>query len=304
MKVTLKNIVIASLLLSVGFTSCLKDSKVPSDPSNGSGTNNVVEFQNSSVPVSYTSVFPEYNTSLIFAPDTAGFNIVVNYAGAEEFAPQDITVTLALSQTLLDSFNSNTSNTYIIPPTDVIYSYPTTLVIPKGKSQVVGRAVIKKAADFDFSANYALPLTITKSSYGIISSNYGTAIYSFAGRNSYDGIYSYKGYALRAGDGTLTGSFTGKSMNLVTINATSVQFASYALWGDGASGIGIGYPILKVDPTTNAVTVSSSGGAINNPSYSSRYDPSSKTFYVSFTWGAGPSSRLSIDTLTYVSARP
>jgi len=59
---------------------------------------------------------------------------------------------------------------------------------------------------------------------------------------------------------------------------------------------------LTIDGSNN-VTITSAGGAYNNPGYTSVYDPGTKTFFISFTWGAGPSSRLSTDTLSYLGPR-
>ena len=121
--------------------------------------------------------------------------------------------------------------------------------------------------------------------------------------NQYDGYYSYKGYVLRGGDPVLTGNFAGLSMALVTSGLSTVQFATSAIWGDGVTGISAGLPILTVN-TDNSVTLASTTGQVyNDPGYQSRYDPASKTFFISFTWGAGPSQRLSTDTLTFAGPR-
>jgi len=175
--------------LVIGLTSCLKDVKSPTDPG---GSNNVVEFQNSSIPVSYTSIYYQYANSVLFPStglDTGGFNVNVNYAGAVFAAPQDITVTLAIDTAALSAFNASESSNYIVAPTDV-FSFPSTITIPKGQNLGQIRVTITKAADFDFNAQYALPLTITTSSYGIVSTNFGTVMYTYVGRNKYDGLYS------------------------------------------------------------------------------------------------------------------
>ena len=121
--------------------------------------------------------------------------------------------------------------------------------------------------------------------------------------NQYDGYYSYKGYVLRAGDPVLTGNFNGQSMPLVTLSTNAVQFANAALWGDGVTAISAGIPILTVNPDNSITLTSTTGQVSNDPNYQSRYDPASKTFFISFTWGAGPASRLSTDTLTFTGPR-
>lgn len=285
------------------MTSCLKDLKTPSDASLGSPS--VVEFQNISVPISYTSIYPQYSLGgLLFNPDTAGFNVSVNWAGAQYNAPQDITVTIALDTAALSAFNADQGTNYVLPPTDV-FTFPTSLTIKKGTPQVIGRTVITEASDFDFSQSYALPLSITASTFGGISTNYGTAIYSFGGRNQYDGSYAMTGYVLRATDNVLSGNFS-MTMALETVGANSVQFLSSVTgnlqpWAN-LSGVGVGTPMITIN-SDNTLTLSSSGGIYDAPGYPNRYDPATKTFYVSFTWGAGPTARLATDTLVYQGVR-
>ncbi|HXB95596.1 MAG TPA: DUF1735 domain-containing protein, partial [Puia sp.] len=129
------------LLLLTSFTlaqmSCLKDS--PNNASPSGGSNNVVEFQNSSIPVSYTSIFPQYDNGVNLKNDTGSFPINLNYTGAVSVAPQDIKITLALlSQNTLDSFNSDQGTGYVIPPKDA-YTMSTTATISKGTNQVTIR---------------------------------------------------------------------------------------------------------------------------------------------------------------------
>src|ERR1700727_3997163 len=82
--------------LVLTLASCLKDK--PNNASPDGGSNNVVEFQNISVPKSYTSPFPEYDNGVPIDPvaDTGSFGIIINYTGAQEVAPVDITVNIAL----------------------------------------------------------------------------------------------------------------------------------------------------------------------------------------------------------------
>ncbi len=127
--------------------------------------------------------------------------------------------------------------------------------------------------------------------------------------NQYDGIYSLKGTALRAGDAALSGTIPTYEMPLVTVTATAVEFDDLQHWADG-SNVGIGYPKLDVNPSTNAVTVSAdpitpplATPLGNAPGYNNRYDPATKTFYISFTWNAGPTQRLATDTLKYLRPR-
>jgi hypothetical protein len=303
-------------------TSCLKDVKSNSDPSLGS--NSVVEFQNSSIPVSYTSIYPQYNSSLIFAPDTAGFNVNINYAGANNGAPQDIQVNFTLDQDALDKFNADQQTSYIIPSAD-LYTLQATLTIPKGKRDATTRVIAHLTSNFDYSAAYALPLKISSSSYGVISSNFGTAIYTFSGRNKYDGTYSYTAnlsgwgaYGIADGEGSYT---LDNNIGVVTASATSVttsdkDYGSLLLaftTGGGKTGFGATTPLFTFDPATDklvSVTNTTAPDSRNrtlklDPAVTdSRYDPSTKTIYAAFIMSqTGRPDQHFLDTLVYQGVR-
>lgn len=301
----MKNIKILMLgVLMISLSSCLKEGVMNTDPNYAS---NVIEFANTGDNYT-TSGIPGYYSDLgsVKVGGSKSFNINVHYTGPGN-APSDITVTLAVDAATLATYNAANGTSKETPPAGV-YSFPNQVVIKKGTNQTTVEAVITVTSNFDFGKAYALPLKITNVSTGVISGNFGNSVYAFGVRNEYDGIYSYKGYALRAGDAVLTGYFTNKRMTLLTIGATAVQFGSYALWGDGAGGIGIGYPTMTINTAAGSggsypVTFASSGGAYNAPGYNSRYEVATKTFFVSATWGAGPSARLLTDTLTYIGPR-
>lgn len=181
-----------SALVILAQTSCLKDNTNNANPS--SGSNNVVEFQNTSVPVSYTSPFPQYDNGVTMNADTGSFPVNLNYTGAVLVTPEDIKISLALSQTSLDSFNNAEGTSYVIPPSDT-YTMTTSVTIVKGTRQVSLSVAINTApADYDYTASYCLPLTIASASYGVISSNYGTAMYTFVANNAWTGTYKTTGY--------------------------------------------------------------------------------------------------------------
>jgi hypothetical protein len=289
-------------LIILGLASCKKGA-MNIDTESGS-TTNVVEFANTGENLSSATVskYPGFYTDLgsLAAGASAKFNVNVSYSG-KDVAPQDVTVNLALDTAALALYNKQNGTGYTAPPA-AICTYPTTVVIKKGTHQSTIEATITNNSSFNFSVNYALPLKIAASSYGVISSNFGSAVYAFGVRNIYDGHYSLKGYTLRGGDPAKTGNFVYPAgMNLATVGGNIVQFGALQVWTD-LTGVGIGYPVFTIN-ADNTVTVASSGGAYNAPGYTSRYVPAEKTFYVSFSWGAGPSSRLATDTLTYVGPR-
>lgn len=220
---------------------------------------------------------------------------------SKDAAESDVPVTLTLDTAAVTAAN-------LVNFPDGTVSAPLTVTIPAGARSVAVPITIPNASQLDLTKTYGLVFRIASvgnSNYQI-ASNMSRVIVSVAIKNQFDGVYLMKGYALRLNDPGLTGNFSGVEMPLITAGATSVQFGSLARWGDGISGIGIGEPLLDVDISgspTFPVDISSAGGAFNAPGYDSRYDPATRTFYISFSWGAGPAARLSIDTLEYLRPR-
>lgn len=225
-------------------------------------------------------------------------------------AEEDVKVSLVLNPALIGAYNEKTGSAHDVAPSDlftVLNPSDTSgyiVTIPKG--EYTGYLQLKVNPRTYLGLDYAIGLQISKVPSGyLISSNLGGGVAAITIKNEWDGVYAYKGYALRAGDNDLTGNFDNEEMGLITAGATSLRFEDLAFWGDG-SGIGIGNPVLQIDnsgPPPYPVTITSSGGAKNAPGYDSRYDPDTKTFYISFTWGGGPASRLATDTLTYLRPR-
>jgi len=293
------NIIALSGVLFLG--SCVKKADMVMDPSK---SNSVIQFANTGDNLAGTTVdYPRFYTDLgsIGPDESASFNVNVNYAGGFE-APEDITVNLAVDETALETYNTQDGTDYVVPAAS-IFSFPSSVIIKKGTRVTQVQATIKRTADFDFGLAYALPLKIASVSTGTISGNFGTAIYSFGVRNQYDGIYSANGYVLREGDNVLSGNFKNIQRPLSTTGANSNTFAQ--VWSTGGAVGGIDGLTLTVDPATNKVTVTSTANpAVKNLStYDNRYDPATKTYFVSFYWGSGPTNRAATDTLTYVGPR-
>jgi hypothetical protein len=296
--ITIKNFCAVAALISLG--GCLKKNEMNIDPETASSV--VTLAPTGSNKATTASTFQRYYSDfgVVNQGDHASFNLNVEYSGGAT-AGSDITVNIALDTAALSKYNAQDDMTYVVPPASTMH-IPSSVVIKKGTQLSQNKVTIDINADFDFGAAYALPIKITSVSSGIISTNLGTSIYSFGVRNKYDGHYSMKGYTLRAGDAVKTGNFTNSDgINLLTGGASIVQFEDLQVWAD-QTGVGIDYPVLTVNGD-NTVTIYSAGGGKNAPGYPSRYDPATKTFYISFTWGGGPTSRLATDTLVYLKGR-
>lgn len=308
--------------LTLAQMSCLKDS--PNNASPIGGSNNVVEFQNSNIPVSYTSIFPQYDNGIALKNDTGSFPVNLDYTGQVSVAPQDIKINLAvLDSATLDSFNTDQGTGYELPPTDA-YSLATSATIVKGTRQVTVRVLVNTGApDFDYTKSYALPLKITSASYGVISSNFGTAVYSFTPLNKYDGSYSLTeklsgwgaytiadgiSYAWPNNIGFVTaGQYSNSTFDK---NDGSLQLAFAA--GGGTTAFGATTPQFTFDATDKLVAVTNTTPddgrgrklAIDPAVTDSRYDNASKTIYAAYImYQNGRPNQYIRDTLVYQGPR-
>lgn len=288
------------MLAVIGITSCLKDKDYENHKygTYGAGTSKAgVGF-----PESENSI---NNIALENIGTEQEFDVgLVNLLSANP-AATDIKITVELDPSLIEEYNqANDGNRFELP--DGSFAFETLeLVIPKGSRTAQMQLKFPDVMNtLDLTKSYAIGLRIKSVEPAgiVIAENLRRILVGVNIKNQYDGVYSMRGYSLRAGDPAKTGWFTGQEMSLLTAGLHVVDFNDLLVWSD-LTGIGIGEPQVVIDPATNKVTVSSSGGAVNLPGYDSRYDPATRTFYLGFTWGGGPASRVSIDTLEYLRPR-
>lgn len=323
-----KKILLGSALLAMtGLSSCLKDTAIPpSDPL--AGTNSVVAFIGTGDAVaslnSTNNLYAQYQSGLVLNPDTAGFNLNVAYLGTGGGAPQDISVSLAVSASALTAFNTNQGSNYTLPPTDV-YSFPATVTIPKGKDKVTVRVVIKGTASYDYSKSYALPMTISAANGVTVSTNMGTAIYSFIVKNEYDGNYTGSGYIFHPSSPR---SFSA-TYALSTVSPTSSKFpfgdlassnyyfsatipsaggalTNYAAMGAMPAGVKSGFMTMDVPVVAGGSYAGTfpgpefpGSGSWKHDTYNNTYDKSKKTFYVQVGYDASGNGQLSFSRQMY-----
>src|SRR5688572_13549350 len=184
MKHIIKKVSMA-FVAALALSSCVKD-HLAVDPSQ---SNNVIEFANTGSIVSAPgAVHPRYASDLGNLPvgDSASFVVNLSYSGAEPAAPNDITINLTVDPAAMDAYNADEEAEYAVPPASA-YRLPATVVIKKGEKTKQITVTIVRTPEYNFDTSYALPLKIASVSSGIISGNFGTAIYSFTARNVYDG---------------------------------------------------------------------------------------------------------------------
>ncbi len=172
------------------LNSCLKDNNPPPMDSSWP-VPNLVSFQdNGGEGVggagygSTTTPYPLYEFPLTLYNDTAGFAAIVVY-GPNGTAPVDITVNLALDTTALVAFNTAQglylpgATPLIVPPDPSSYSFPSSVTIKKGTNQAYARVTVNQNSTPDPNALYAIPLIISSTSYGGVSTNMGIEINFF-----------------------------------------------------------------------------------------------------------------------------
>lgn len=269
------------VLAGFALTSCLKDERYAVDPENG--TNNVVEFYNVSAPVSgYNAKYVEYIPKTLENIPEDEFVIGVNWAGAEDVAPVDIVVDIALAPEVA-------TETGYIQVNPSLYTMPMQATIKKGEKFALIPVKIK-ASQLDGDLPNAIALKITQSSHGIISRNNGVAVFSVPVKNIYDGVYTYKSSPAQ----TLLPNITAR-LELRTINSSKSRLspglaASYSNQVD-----------LIVDKVTNKVTVEMTTLLPITNTDDSYYDPATKTFHLK--WYSNAGGRLFEETITYVEPR-
>lgn len=283
-------------LCVVGLSSCLKNKN---DQPDFSSVTPVVELPVNS-PVGDGSV-NSLSTSFTVSATASDYYFYVNYAAPSANA-SDLKVTLSVDPNALVRYNAvSTNDSLTILPAGT-FSMPLSITIPAGQSKVQVPVKISTSL-LDPNLTYALPVTITDASGVVISKNFASLVVKIALKNIYDGKYTLKGFIVRGDDMDLGGHFSGISRDLTTDGANAVTFAQ--VWRTGAAAGGIDGLTINVDPLTNKVKMVSKATAAlaNLPGYDNRYDPATKTFYLSFYWGTGPSNRSATDTLTYTGAR-
>jgi hypothetical protein len=294
-----KIFMIISFLAAILITSsCLKDK--------------VGEDWTSSLKGKMYAQFPNPGAqSFTIAPTATDqvFKFLVNIA-TDALPTSDITLTFAVDQAAMAAYTAETQ----AADTSVHWSYelyPSFTIEPvtikAGTRNTYVHVIVSRADTIRLTSKYMIPITITAASGGVIvAENMKTVLYAIPIANKWEGTYKMKGYILRDPYPDYTGYYKNRTMKLATFGPNTVAITSLWYWAganaaSGVAGIGnwqitiseatVPNPISLVDPTNPAVKLLST--------YPNRYDPATKTIYMSVYWGAGPTSRATTDTLVY-----
>jgi hypothetical protein len=312
----IKNLFLGLLIISL--SSCLKADDMNIDAVKYK--TNVIEIANTGDNLTNAGVSGFYSDlGVVAAGASKTFNINIHYTGPGN-APNDITVTLSSDAATLATYNTQNGVTKVAPPASVV-SFPTSVVIKKGTNLTTVEGKITVSSDFNFSAAYGIPVKISKVSEGIVSGNFGNAVYSFGVRNRFDGSYTVTGTMVDYANAGLTGRYP-MSVGMVTSGANTVRLYDNVIGGvyhsistPGLSYYGAFGVEFAIDASNNITSVinvygqpaSNGRSAELDPSGVNKYDPATKTFKVKY-WMNQPSviagHRCSFDeTIKYTGVR-
>jgi hypothetical protein len=237
------------------------------------------------------------------------FKFLINIA-TDAVPTSDITLTLAFDAAAMAAYNAEVH----AADTSIHWSYelyPTmtimepTITVAAGTRNAYVHVKLSSANLLSLSKKFMAPITIQTASGGVIvAANKKTVLYKLPIANKWEGTYKMRGTILREGDPVLSGYYKGRTFKLGTSGPNSVVFDKVIGWSDGNGNVGgVGYWELTISEATTPNPI-----AIKDPdnaavkllgSYNNRYDPATKTFYMSVYWGTGPTNRATTDTLVY-----
>ena len=290
----MKKIINKSLVLlftAVAFSSCLKDDSYVIDPEKAAG--NIIEFKNPGEIAVKGSTTPLYVLSYPIVSTETIVPISVGYVGAENGAPQDITVTIAVdNQALIDQYNTEQDEEYLLMQSANYSLKSTTVTIPKGAKFGTFDIGLNTSL-FDLTKSYVVPLKITSASAGTISGNFSKVLLSFGAKNAYDGVYNYKTSAITS----LVPNANKNNILLITTGPNTVKISPglLATYSNAVS--------YTIDPVTLGVTVTAAlgAGAATPADPRSKWDPTTKTLTV--FWKQSGGSRTFEEVFTYTGVR-
>jgi hypothetical protein len=320
---------ILTFLFSVVLTGCLKDSYFDSGQSQaiyGSTTQVISLGINVQSPDNFTS----YAYSNTFTDTTVDF-LPVELGGPNN-AGQDIKVTIDTSSAVLDSFNNRldaNGDPNPVGPGDLTFPSGVTIVdnvvtIPAGsrvgwlKISFVPHDYIGQDVALGFVIKSVSPASYT------ISGNLASGAIAIVIKNKYDGKYTLtqysKGWGAYSGGiaddqtftwpGSVIYATTGTGSNeIVTAQGGPLQTLFFA--NGSVSVYGAALPVYNLDVATdklisidNPAQDSRNRRFTVNPADDSRYDPATKTLYLSYFMDQDTRPQQTIkDTLVYIGPR-
>jgi Domain of unknown function (DUF4361) len=303
----------ASLLL---FASC---KKVLVSEDGGDKGQTIVKLHDGLADTAsgYAAGYKLLNIDLVSTPQTLEMVDVRRDAANSNELNKAMNIIVKNDQGAVTTYNSSLvplpAGSFTVDASTPLVGNDYTVALEPGNIGKVIKITITNAQNLNLNNSYGMGFTISSvDANGKIAGLEKTIVVEIGLKNIYDGIYSLRGYVLRATDATSSGAVGPKEISLVTTSSNSVRYSQSHGWANTATiGIAatVGFPTFTVN-SDNTVATSSDGGAfpagltnIVLPGIVSRYIPSSKTFYAYSTWGGGIGVREMRDTLVYLRPR-
>jgi hypothetical protein len=309
MKTKLLSLFTLAILVSVGFTACIKDELTPLTDQ-GEAFLKLAEA-------------PE--NTIFFEPFT-GSKLVSLFTISRDAANQNqlitaATVKLTFDPSKITAYNTAHGTNYEVLP-DSLYTLAggitklgSVYTVPLVAGDFAkGFDINLNGSKWDLSRKYAMAFSITDSAGINISEGHKEVIALISIKNQYDGIYSvvsgsvqrYSAPGVPTVGDALNGDLTGNpDVILATVGPTTVEITNLQ-WAASGGGVG-GIANLRatVDPVTNKVTMFSLGqpNLTNWAGKDNYYDPATKTFYLNFRWNPATTTREYSIVLKYKKPR-
>lgn len=245
----------------------------------------------------------------------AAFTLRINIASVYPL-DKDTKVTLELDNNLITAYNAEKglsgANAAVPVPLAALTVPSYEVTVPAGKREAEWSFTVDPTrVPSPVTTFYIIAVKITGAENGVVpSGNFGSKLIRVLARNEFDGKYKMKGFVMRPGDtGGLEGYFRNQDYSLKTVGANSVIMDRVQVWANGSNVGGISPWTITIDKSANPMPIvltDATQGAdfVMTAGYTSRYEPTSKTFYWKVNWGtASPKNRGCTDTLVYVGPR-
>lgn len=304
----MKKIILSSLFIAgmaVAFTGCLKDKGFEN---NEYGINDP-DTQPPGVGFPFGSrAKTDYGLDVSASAQSVTGIVYVNLESGTA-AKSDVNITMTNNTNALvaayNTANGLTGSSAVLALPTAIYSVPLSLVIPSGGRNVQTTINVTNTTGLDPNRAYAVGLTISGVDGGYkIADNLKNLLVVFNIKNQYDGKY------------TLRGKFHHPSLSNPPLNFTTQiemhtagpnvvlmyspvfgEYCSPAILGGSLNRFASQAPRFTVNTATNAVVVDNSDAAgvvyamsatgFGSAPYNHRWDPASKTFFVSWGYNLG-----------------